>query len=106
MKIQFMYFRGCPHAEASWENLVRVYKDIGLNINTIEKIDVESEEMAKDLNFPGSPSILINGKDIYDGSIPRAYHYACRVYDWPQGRSGVIDAAFISGSLERILKGQ
>jgi hypothetical protein len=52
----------------------------------IEVVKVETEEQAQRLRFVGSPTILINGKDI-DPPLPDAlYALTCRAYCLEDGR--------------------
>ncbi len=52
----------------------------------VEVVEVESEEQARQLRFIGSPTILLNGRDI-DPPPPDTYYVlTCRVYRLEDGR--------------------
>ena len=86
MKIEFYYFDGCPSHEPAFENLQEVLIEKGIE-SEIETIKVNSPEDAERLNFQGSPSIRINGKDI-EGK-EEGYSYSCRVFEIEGNLTGV-----------------
>ena len=45
---------------------------------------IESDDDAKDKRFPGSPTIRINGRDLFPIDQPN-YCLQCRVYSTPDG---------------------
>ncbi|MDC7224693.1 MAG: alkylmercury lyase [Spirochaetales bacterium] len=93
--IRFYYFKGCPHADKTWENLKQVGIEEKIPDSEIEKIEVPDEETAKRFNFQGSPTILMNGVDIYTGETPVGFRYCCRVYEFGESRTGVLPTEFI-----------
>lgn len=78
VEVKVQYFRGCPNSE---EMLRRVKQAIeGLSeVNYIEEL-VETEEIARQVGFRGSPTLLINGKDFEGLPIPPIAALSCRVY--------------------------
>ena len=81
MKIQVLYFQGCPH-HAPTVALVRdVVSQLGLAAE-IEEIEVTSPEEAQRWRFLGSPSVRVNGIDIDPDAPSRTdYHANCRMYN-------------------------
>ena len=79
MKIQFLYFKGCPGHEPALSLLEQILlgKDMAV---TIEKIEVTSPELAIQHRFLGSPSIRINGVDIEGREEVLEYGLKCRIY--------------------------
>jgi len=63
MKIEFLYFDGCPNHETALRNLKEVLSEAGLT-EEIEIINIEKPEDVAKHRFLGSPSIRINGKDL------------------------------------------
>jgi hypothetical protein len=47
----------------------------------------------------GSPTILVNGKDIYTGEESVGFNYACRIYEFDGEQTGVIPKEFIRAKL-------
>lgn len=86
MKIQFLYWPECPSYEKGLERLKKVLLENNI-ASEIEIIEINSEEEAKRYNFIGSPTFLINGKDIVPVEMNNhAYGLTCRVYTLPDGR--------------------
>ena len=69
-----------------------------LKISVVPDIDT-----AKRLNFQGSPSILVNRKDIYTSKEPTGFSYACRLYEFDGKQAGVIPLGFIKEKLKEML---
>ena len=77
MKIEVLYFDGCPHYLPTVDRLKTVLLREGLTTE-ITEIEVKDEPTAKALNFFGSPTIRVNGLDIESASGEPAF--ACRRY--------------------------
>ena len=85
MQISFQYFEDCPSHEKALERLERVLKDEGVQVE-IEVVKVETIEQAKKLHFPGSPTILVDGRDIDESTYSHTGALACRGYRMEDGR--------------------
>src|SRR5664280_2017558 len=87
MRVQLLYFDGCPHWTLMEERLreALTLSDIP---QTIEHCLVETPEEAEEYRFAGSPSILLNGRDPFATS-PIEVGLTCRVYSTPDGAAGV-----------------
>ena len=80
MRIEFLYFDGCPNHETALTNLREVLSEAGLKAE-IEIINMDDPEDVVKHRFLGSPSIRINGKDLEtteDDSTE--YSMRCRRY--------------------------
>lgn len=86
MKVQLLYFDGCPHWAVLDERL-REALDLLDDQATIEYVQVESPDDAERLQFAGSPSIRLNGTDPFE-SPAGAIGLSCRVYSTPDGPAG------------------
>jgi mercuric ion transport protein len=77
MKIQLLYFEGCPNLaparEALREALAAEQIDDG-----VDEIDVEAPDAPEWARGWGSPTILVDGKDLTGAT--RATGAACRLY--------------------------
>jgi hypothetical protein len=86
VRVQLLYFEGCPNWTVAEERLRYALDLVGVPA-TIERCLVETQEEAERLQFQGSPSILLDGKDpFWSGS--GSFGLTCRVYstpDWPAG---------------------
>jgi len=97
--IQFQYFDGCPHAQTTLDNLLSVREELGIPESSIELVEVPDPAQAEEHRFQGSPTILVDGRDIATGEIPSGFHYTCRVYSFEGGSTGVIPREFIRARL-------
>jgi hypothetical protein len=66
MRVELLWFRGCPHAASARDLLRRCVEELGL--------DVQIEEREGD--HP-SPSILVDGRDVMGSAQERTR--ACRI---------------------------
>ena len=103
--IEFQYFEGCPNAKATLANLEEIKHELKLNDNEIQIIQVPDMESSERLNFQGSPTILIDGIDIYTDSKPSGSNYSCRVYFFEGKNTGIIPKDFIKGKVLKYRKG-
>ena len=88
MKIELLYFDGCPSREQASEILERVLAETETQAR-IEKINIMDEQMAIDHQFLGSPSIRINGVDV-DPVARHSLEFSrkCRIYKTDTGIIG------------------
>lgn len=100
--IEFQYFNGCPNADGTLQNLREVMEELGISNINLKLTEVPNLESAKTLSFQGSPTILLNGKDIYTGEEPMDFSYACRIYQFDGEQTGVISKEFIRAKLGHI----
>lgn len=91
--VTFQYFDGCPNADITLENLKKVVLLKG--IEELEVIKIESEKDCEDFNFQGSPTILVDGIDLYTMKPPGRPNYSCRVYFIDGRQTGIIPEYFI-----------
>jgi hypothetical protein len=63
MDITFLYWEDCPSHEEALQRLRQIMTEEGIQA-PVRLINVETWEQAEQLQFIGSPTILVNGKDI------------------------------------------
>ena len=100
--IQFLYFEGCPNATASLDNLRSAMLELQLPSDILQIINVDIESTAQ-YNFQGSPTILVNGVDIYTDTIPDSVHFTCRIYEFENKKTGIIPKDYIKQKLHHYL---
>ena len=83
MDITLLYFEDCPNWKAADERLTEL-ADRAHRHPVTHRL-VETEEEAERVRFHGSPSILLDGVDVF-AEPGRAVGLACRVYATPDGR--------------------
>jgi hypothetical protein len=86
VKVQLLYFDGCPHWTAMEERLRQALVHAG-NSQLIERVLVETPEAADELRFAGSPSILLDGRDPFP-TPSKKFGLTCRMYPTPGGPAG------------------
>lgn len=105
MKVRFLYFKGCPHAEPALNLLKEVLKEKGIK-EEIEIIEINSKEDAEKYHFLGSPTIQINGLDIEKERRNDLPAMGCRVYKTKDGYSGVPPKEMIEKAIEEAIASQ
>ena len=86
VKVQFLYFDGCPHWELAQARLREALEVHGEPVE-VERVVVDTPEKAESYGFLGSPSVLIDGVDPFaEPAAPVAL--SCRLYRTPEGVAG------------------
>ena len=98
MKIEILYFDGCPHHVPATRQVESVLGELGVSAEVVH-VDVPDQKAAERLRFPGSPTIRIDGADIVSAGDEEAYALQCRVYSTPNGLAGVPDAETIRAAI-------
>jgi hypothetical protein len=85
MDITLQYFEGCPNWKIAAERLAVIAVEHPGTVVTRRL--VENREDAEAIGFRGSPSMLVDGTDLFpDPSAPVGL--ACRTYMTPTGLAG------------------
>jgi hypothetical protein len=79
MKIEVLYVRDCPSHRAAVELVEGILASRGLT-EKVGEVLVRNQRMAVDLQFPGSPTIRINGRDVAAAAVDHAFALSCRLY--------------------------
>ena len=80
MKIEVLYFDGCPHYKPAVNLVQDVLKEEQISAQVAE-VNVADPETAKATAFLGSPSIRVEGLDVEpDARAVRDYGISCRTY--------------------------
>lgn len=85
-KVELMYFENCPSWKETFQYLSELINDLNLEMSILLK-NIETNEEATKYEFPGSPTIKVNGKDIFPTNQTN-FALGCRVYDTPVGYRG------------------
>ncbi len=103
MKVEVLYFGGCPSYVAAEKTLREVLEEQGTDAD-VEMVAVETDEEAREQRFPGSPTIRIDGEDLFPakGAAEREdWRLGCRVYATPEGFRGSPTPAMIEEALTK-----
>ena len=63
MKIEVLYFDGCPNHRLAVEQVRQLLGEEGVSAEVLE-VNVSDESIAQKVGFLGSPSIRVNGLDV------------------------------------------
>jgi hypothetical protein len=85
MKVELLWWEGCPSHPETLEDLKRVLREEGVDA-AVELVEVESDEQARSQRFPGSPTIRIDGEDPIPPGEGEPFSLTCRVYRLRDGR--------------------
>ncbi|MFI5323348.1 MAG: hypothetical protein ACHQ6U_07415 [Thermodesulfobacteriota bacterium] len=78
MKIELVYDSGCPNVERARENLRLALEQAGMETGW-QEWERGAPDMPSHLRHYGSPTILVNGKDII-ANMPDSQSESCRLY--------------------------
>ena len=86
MKIELLHWEGCPSTPEALVELEDVLRARGIDAD-VELREVTTQAEAEQLDFRGSPTIKIDGRDVDPGSAnSQRVALACRIYHLPDGR--------------------
>ena len=89
MKIEVLYFDGCPNHKPALERVRQVLAEEGLSADVFE-VNVSEPSIAQKVGFLGSPSIRVNGLDVEpEARTARVYGMMCRTYAVDGRREGL-----------------
>ncbi len=84
--VELLWWRGCP----SWERALQILRAemtaAGLDPGTIEVTEIETDAEGERRDFPGSPTIRVDGRDIQPLGSGEPRGLTCRVYHLRDGR--------------------
>jgi len=86
MKIQLLYFDGCPNWQVADDRLQEALEVLGSRVE-VEHVLVSTPEEAQSWSFHGSPSVLVDGEDPFLESGAEV-GLACRLFRTPAGLAG------------------
>jgi hypothetical protein len=88
MRVEILYFEGCPNHEALLPHLNELLRhaEVGAAIDTCCVPDHAAAERER---FLGSPTVRIDGRDVEPGADRRRdFGLKCRLYATPSGLRG------------------
>lgn len=97
--IEFLFWPGCPSHERALAMLRKAMDERGVDPSQLTIVEIDTDDQGEERDFPGSPTIRVNGADIQDpGDQPRGL--TCRSYRRRDGRiSPLPDPADIADAL-------
>jgi len=89
MKIEILYFDGCPNHKPALERAHQLLREEGVSAQVLE-VNVSDASIAQSVGFLGSPSVRVNGVDVEpEARAAREYGMMCRTYSVDGGREGL-----------------
>lgn len=101
LKIQLLYFDGCPSWQSGLKNLHAALMANGLDVS-VELVQILDNDDAARKKFLGSPSFRINGVDLWNEDR-ETYSLSCRVYATPEGIKGSPSVSMLQEAICRTL---
>jgi hypothetical protein len=99
--VEILYFDGCPsyrEAQATLEKVL-IQGDVGAEVRLVA---VNTDEEARRLRFPGSPTLRVDGEDLFPVPVANAragYALGCRMYATQEGLAGSPTAKMVRAAL-------
>ncbi|HET6550788.1 MAG TPA: hypothetical protein VFG79_20160 [Solirubrobacter sp.] len=99
-EVELLFWEGCPSYP---EALALLRSVLGADARIVVR-EIESDEQAVAERFPGSPTIRVDGRDLFPIDDPPSL--SCRIYRLADGRfSPVPDPGELRAALARALSG-
>ncbi|GAC1432906.1 MAG: hypothetical protein NVS1B11_00020 [Terriglobales bacterium] len=99
MKVEVLYFKGCPNHLPTVERVRETLHGMGLH-EEIREIEVDTQDKAEATAFLGSPSVRINGVDVEPSARGvRTFGLTCRTYIDDGPRTGLPSRELISDAI-------
>jgi hypothetical protein len=100
MKIELLYFDGCPTWQIGLENMKAALQIEGLDVY-VELVEVLDDADATRKRFLDSPSFRVNGVELWN-DIRDAYSLSCRIYSTPDGMKGSPTVSMLDEAIRRV----
>jgi hypothetical protein len=101
MRVEVLYFQGCPNHEAAVKRVQSILADEGVAADVLQ-IEVPDTEVAASVNFVGSPSVRINETDVERPLAAQgAVGLSCRMYMNGLVREGIPPAELIRNAIRK-----
>ena len=95
-----MYFDGCPTYKPTHQALKQALLEEGIEAQ-IQLIAINTNEEAQRMQFPGSPTIRVNERDLFPAGQRQDWGLGCRMYTTPEGLRGTPSKAMLREALRR-----
>lgn len=98
MKLELLYFDGCPTYREAERALREALRAEGVQVE-VDLVKVDDNEDAERLRFPGSPTIRADGRDLFPTPDRSVWTLGCRTYTTPEDLKGSPTADILRTSL-------
>ncbi len=98
--MELLYSEGCPGCDKAKRRLEAALAREGFGAG-VELVSVGTDEEARRLEFPGSPTIRVDGRDLFPVDERDDWRLSCRVYTTPEGPKDHPTEEMIRAALRR-----
>jgi hypothetical protein len=98
MRVEVLYFDGCPTYKTAAMTLRKVLAEEGMDAEIVLVV-VNTDEEARRHRFPGSPTIRVDGRDLFPIEERQEWRLGCRVYATQEGLRGYPTEEMLRASL-------
>jgi len=98
MRVELLYFDGCPTYLEAEKTLREVLEEERVDAE-VELVAANTPEEAQELRFPGSPTIRVDGEDLFPVPERAGYALGCRMYATPERLRGSPTKEMVRASL-------
>jgi ABC-2 type transport system permease protein len=98
MRIELLYFDGCPTYRNAEDDLRKVLAEEGIE-DEVQLVEINTAEKARRLRFAGSPTLRIDGRDPFPVPERGEGTFGCRFYATPEGVRGIPTTEMIREAL-------
>jgi hypothetical protein len=88
MQVHVLHIDDCPNWSEATIRTRQALATLGLADVSVEPVLIDTERKALDAGFAGSPTIIVDGSDLFP-SEGRTADLACRVYYTEHGLAGL-----------------
>jgi len=90
VNVELLWWEGCPSTERALTAVREALSELGLSGVEVHMREIETGDDAEAAGFVGSPTILIDGRDIVPAADGEQIGLSCRVYRQRDGRMSPI----------------
>ena len=106
LRIELLWWQGCPSWPQALEDLRAAVADAGLDPEEIEVTEITSSADAEAQGFVGSPTIRVDGRDLFPPGAGEPVGLSCRIYRLRDGRvSPTPEPADVRAAIARTVAG-
>lgn len=89
MKVEILYFAGCPNHPPAVSQVRKALQQEGVAAEMVE-MEIKDADTARAVGFLGSPTIRVNGQDVEAAArSAQSFGFTCRTYTTGSYRAGV-----------------
>lgn len=86
MRVELLWWEGCPSHEQALGELRDALARLGFDPALAQPREIGTDEEARRESFPGSPTIRVDGRDLFEPGPTEVIGLSCRVYRRRDGR--------------------